>query len=184
MPDTLKAQHTAHLTRGNVCYTDMGRVLCSVVADSVGWHDPIGAPSTAESCAAKYGERRYQEFRNDMIRSARDGLMIELGKWGLGQRDLVPGVNFFSKVVADESGRLHFSPGHSAAGSHVDLRFEMNALVVVSAAPHSLDPDPHWDPRPVRLVAWRADAPGDDDFCRNFRPENRRGFENTEVLFR
>ncbi len=27
MADTLKAQHTAHLTTGCVCYSDMGRVL-------------------------------------------------------------------------------------------------------------------------------------------------------------
>ena len=184
LPDTLKAQHTAHLTRGHVCYSDMGRVLCSIVSDSLGWHDPLGAPSTAESCAAKYGERRYQEFRNEMVRSTRDGLLIELAKWGLGQRDLVPGVNFFSKVVADESGRLHYAAAHSAPGSTVDLRFEMNSLVFVSAAPHTLDPGPHWNPKPVRLVAWRAEAPGDDDFCRNFRPENTRGFLNTEALFR
>ncbi len=26
MADTLKAQHTAFLTRGNVCYSDMGRI--------------------------------------------------------------------------------------------------------------------------------------------------------------
>ncbi|PYS48478.1 MAG: urea carboxylase, partial [Acidobacteria bacterium] len=40
MPDTLKAQHIAHLTRGHVLYSDMGRVLFSITADTVGWHDP------------------------------------------------------------------------------------------------------------------------------------------------
>ena len=29
-----------------------------------------------------------------------------------------------------------------------------------------------------------ADAPAQDDYCRNFRPENGRGFFNTEKLFR
>src|SRR5262245_36474218 len=41
MPDTLKAQHTAFLTTGNVLYSDMGRILCSIIADSCGWHDTI-----------------------------------------------------------------------------------------------------------------------------------------------
>src|SRR5690348_3951483 len=41
MPDTLKAQHIARLTAGNVIYSDMGRVLFSVVADTAGWHDTI-----------------------------------------------------------------------------------------------------------------------------------------------
>ncbi len=184
MADTLKAQHTARLTHGNVCYSDMGRVLCSITADTAGWHDPLGAVSTAESCRKKYGERSYQEYRNDMIRSTRDGLLIELGKWGLGKRDLVPGINFFSKVVADAAGRIQFISGHPVAGSFVDLRFEMNVLVALSTAPHLLDPNPRWEPKPVQLIAWRSDPPGDDDYCRNFRPENRRGFYNTEILFR
>ena len=41
MPDTLKAQYTAFLTAGRVLYSDMGRVLCSIVADTCGWHDTI-----------------------------------------------------------------------------------------------------------------------------------------------
>lgn len=184
MADTLKAQHTAHLTRGFVCYSDMGRVLCSIVNDSVGWHDPIGGISSTEDLRARYGERSFQQARNDMIRSARDGLLIELGKWGLGARDLVANVNFFSKVVVDDAGRMAFSPGNSRAGDFVDLRFEMNALVVLSTAPHPLDPKPVYAPGRVQLVAWRADPPGEDDLCRNFRPENRRGFYNTELLFR
>src|SRR5262249_5920268 len=42
MPDTLKAQHIARLTKGYVLYSVMGRILCSIVEDTVGWHDPIG----------------------------------------------------------------------------------------------------------------------------------------------
>src|SRR6478752_9157459 len=47
MPDTLKAQHIARLTKGFVLYSDMGRVLCSITQDTVGWHDPIGGCSNA-----------------------------------------------------------------------------------------------------------------------------------------
>ena len=41
MPDTLKAQYTAHLTKGNVLMSDNGRVLASITEDSLGWHDSI-----------------------------------------------------------------------------------------------------------------------------------------------
>ena len=41
MPDTLKAQHTAYLTAGCVCCSDMGRVLCSISDDTCGWHDTV-----------------------------------------------------------------------------------------------------------------------------------------------
>src|SRR3954465_13609471 len=59
MPDTVMAQHIARLTKGFVLYSDMGRVLCSVTEDSVGWHDPIGGLSNAEMVAAKYGLSSY-----------------------------------------------------------------------------------------------------------------------------
>lgn len=184
MADTLKAQHTAHLTRGFVCYSDMGRVLCSLVADTVGWHDPIGGVSGNEDVLAKYGEHRFQEHRNDMYRSGREGLLIELGKWGLGARDLVANINFFSKVIVDAAGAMHFQPVNSKAGAYVDLRFEMNTLVALSTAPHPLDTNPQYAPGSLQIIAWRAEAPGKDDYCRNFRPENGRGFYNTEILFR
>jgi urea carboxylase-associated protein 2 len=183
MPDTLKAQHTARLTRGHVCYSDMGRVLCSVTDDSCGWHDTVCGVLDAERAREKYGEARYQEHRNAMIRNGRDGLLVELGKWGLGKRDLVANVNFFSKVTADEAGALHFDSAHRAPGQHVDLRFEMNVLVMLSAAPHPFDPAPSYDPQPVTLTAWRSGTAGADDLCRNACPENTRGFINTERWF-
>jgi len=184
MADTLKAQHTAHLSKGFVCYSDMGRVLCSLIEDSCGWHDTICGMSDAALVKAKYGEASYQTARNAMHRNARDSMLIELGKWGLGKRDMVANVNFFSKVSADDAGKLAFQPSNSAAGDFVDLRFEMNTLVVLSACQHPLDPNPAYQPRPVQLTAWRCGTPDAQDHCRNFRPENARGFYNTELLFR
>lgn len=184
MADTLKAQHTAHLSTGFVCYSDMGRVLASIIDDSCGWHDTICGMSNAALVERKYGKADYQQYRNDMHRNARDSMLIELGKWGLGKRDIVPNINFFSKVNADETGALHYQAEHSRAGDFIELRFEMNVLVVVSASQHPLDPNPEYAPRPVLLQAWRCGAPDENDYCRNFRPENARGFYNTELLFR
>lgn len=124
MADTLKAQHTGYLTKGHVCYSDMGRILCSISEDSVGWHDTICGLSNAKMVARKYGQGRFQELRNAYFKNGYDSLLIELGKWGLGKRDLVANVNLFSKVTVDESGAMHFVPGNSRAGDFVDLRAE------------------------------------------------------------
>jgi urea carboxylase-associated protein 2 len=183
MPDTLKAQHTAFLAAGRACHSDMGRILCSITADSVGWHDTWCGPSDAGMLQARYGEKRYQQHRNAMLRNGRDGLLIELAKHGLGPRDLVPCVNFFSKVVPDDAGRLSYVPGHSREGDTVDLRFEMNTLVVLSAAPHPLDRSPVYDPAGVKLSVYRADPVAADDPCRTSCPQNERGFINTERLY-
>jgi urea carboxylase-associated protein 2 len=184
MADTLKAQHTAHLTKGFVCYSDMGRVLASIIDDSCGWHDTICGMNNAALVEKKYGKADYQQHRNAMYRNARDSFLIELGKWGLGKRDIVPNLNFFSKVSADDAGNLSFASNHTRAGDFVDLRFEMNVLVVMSACQHPLDPNPKYVPKPVHLQAWHCGAAQENDYCRNFRPENKRGFYNTELLFR
>jgi uncharacterized protein len=183
MPDTLKAQHTAFIARGRALYSDMGRVLCSVTGDSCGWHDTLAGHLDAAGSVAKYGVARYQEKRNLYHRNAQDCFLVELGKWGLGHQDLGANLNLFSKVTADSDGRLRFVPGHSPAGSHVDLRAELNVLFVLNTCPHPLDPSPEYAPRRVKLVLWRSDPPGPDDPCRTSRPENERGFQNTERFF-
>src|SRR5471032_1121583 len=93
LPDSLKCQHTAKLTRGHCLYSDMGRVLAAITADTCGWSDSNGT----------------------------DNLLVELGKWGLGLSDLLMTLNLFSKVSVDDDGGLHFVPGNSTAGDYIEL---------------------------------------------------------------
>lgn len=180
MADTLKAQHTAFLARGHCLYSDMGRILVSIADDSLGWHDAFCGVSDGALCTAKYGVARYQEHRNACHRNGRDSLLVELGKWGMGLPDLVANVNFFSKVAVDAEGGLRYVAGHSQAGSHVELRAEMDTLVVLDTCPHPLDPSTRWAPGAVRCDIRWVGAPADDDVCRLSRPENARGYANNE----
>jgi len=183
MPDTLKAQHIARIAAGNVLYSDMGRVLCSVVSDSCGWHDTITGVADAKLSLEKYGPGDYQTLRNDWYRNSRDNLLVELGKYGLGKRDFGATVNFFVKIVPDAEGRLSWVPGHSKPGAAVELRSEMNTLVVLSNTPHPLDPNPKYTAKPVQIAVRWADPVGADDACKNSCPENERGFALTEAYF-
>ncbi|WP_293004835.1 urea amidolyase associated protein UAAP1 [Nitrosomonas sp.] len=151
MADTLKSQHTFHLTKGHACHSDMGRIFCCITADTCGWHDTVCGLSDTSLIQQKYGTARFQEHRNQMFRSGLDGLLIELGKWDLGMRDIVANINFFSKVTADTSGELAYQFDHSKAGDYVDLSFVMNTLVVLSTAPHPLDPKKPYQPGAVNL---------------------------------
>ncbi len=110
MPDTLKAQHTAHLTKGFVLYSDMGRILVSITEDTCGWHDPLGGHIDRAQTNAKYGEAGYQTHRNAFHRNSRDNFLIELEKYGLTIRDMPDCVNFFSKVAVELDGSLNFVP--------------------------------------------------------------------------
>jgi uncharacterized protein len=183
LSDTLKAQHTAFLTAGNVVYSDMGRVMASIITDDIGWHDTICGVTDAKMIAEQYGQSTYQTQRNEMFRSGKDGLLIELAKHGLGKRDLTATVNFFSKVLPDDAGNLSFIANHSKASSTVDIRFDMNVLFVVSAAPHTLDPKTSYTPAAVKLSAYHAGAVTRDDICRNSCLQNGRGFVNTERYY-
>ena len=51
-----------------------------------------------------------------MHRSGKEGLLKEIGRWGLGKRDLHANVNFFSKVTADEDGNLSLPARHQPGG--------------------------------------------------------------------
>ena len=189
MPDTLKAQHTFLLTQGHILYSDMGHALLSIINDSVGWHDTISGVSSRDIvkdkyCVnEKYGEGSYQQLRNDWYRSGRELLLVELGKHGLGRRDLTANVNFFSKVGVDADGNMQYTTDHSKAGDVIDLRADMDVLVVLATTQHVLDPGKRYLPVGVSAEIWECGIAGDDDLCRLSRPENARGLENTAHLF-
>ena len=115
LPDTLKCQHIARLTAGNCLYSDMGRILVSITADTCGWHDPLGGVSNEGIVTEKYGALDYQTARNDWHRDAHNNFLRELGKYGMGERDLAMNVNFFQKVTVDEAGRMTYHAGQLRA---------------------------------------------------------------------
>ncbi len=180
MADTLKAQHTAHLTTGCVCYSDMGRILCAITADSCGWHDPLTGLTDQRQLDARYGPTTFQAQRNERHVGGREAMLVELGKYGLAERDLMANINFFSKVVVDESGAMTLAQGHSRRGDAVDLRFEMDSIVMLHAGPHPLAQGNHYAPPGVLLQAFRSAPVAANDPCRMRCPENGRGYSNTE----
>ena len=76
---------------------------------------------------------------------------MALGKHGLGKRDVVPNVNFFVARRRRRRRARCAGPGNSRPGASVELRFEMETLVVLSNTPHPLDPAPQYQPPPVEL---------------------------------
>jgi len=183
LPDTLKALHTAKLHTGHVLMSDMGRALASVTADSTGWHDPLGGCIDAGLVAEKFGTLDYQSARNDFHRNARDNFLVELAKHGLGERDIVANINFFSKVVVDDAGRMQLDRAAAPEGASVELRAEMDILVVLANCPHPMHPPGDCPRVPVRVELSDGAPPEAGDFCRNFRPECARAMALTERFY-
>ncbi len=173
--DTAKIQFNAFLGKGKVMYSDMGRILFSITEDTSGCHDLICGCSNAASNAKKYGEGDYNNSRNNFLKA--------LGKRGLTRKDLMPNLNLFSRVMVSPDGNLSYATESEKPGSFVDLRAEMNVLVVISNCPHVLHPSTEYQSKPIQLTIWNSPAPGERDLCRTANPEVIRGFINTDALF-
>ena len=180
MPDTLKAQHTAHLRGGRVLMSDMGRAMLGIIADDCGWHDPLCGHQLAADSLVRYGALDYQSARNDRHRNTRDNALVEFAKHDLDARDLHANLNLFAKIVADDAGRLHFIDGHARAGQLVALRAEQDVLIVLSNTPHPLDPRPRYAPPPLSLAIARGLPPAADDPCRISSAEAGRAYALSE----
>lgn len=177
IPDTLKAQMSARILPPMVLMSDRGLALASVVASSLDWHDCLGGFGH-DAHLARFGPSSYQADRNAWRRSARTGLVSELTKHGLDERDLHAPVNFFSRVAIGEDGSsLSFVPGHATAGDSVTLRTEQDLLLVLSTALHPMSPAD--SPAGVRVDVDIAPAAGADDPSYTFRDEAARALEMT-----
>lgn len=183
IPDTLKALHTARLHRGHVLMSDMGRALVSITEDSLGWHDPLGGIIDAESVREKFGGRTFQQVRNAFHRNALDNFLIELGKYGMGEKDIVANVNFFSRVTVDDTGRMHWTADWCKANSTVELRAEMDVLAILANCPHPMHPGGEYPQARVQLALGPGSPTPADDFCRNYRPECGRALQLTERYY-
>jgi urea carboxylase-associated protein 2 len=181
-PDTLKCQHSFKVSQGMCLYSDMGRIFASVVEDTLGWHDTVCGNSQAADVTAQWGARDYQRDRNLWLQNGTDSFLVELAKYGLGLKDVAANVNFFSRVVPDEAGKLQLQP-NTTAGARVSLRFDMDTLLILHTCPHPLNTATDYPRKPVLLEFSLAPPVREDDSCITRCDENRRGYANNQLYY-
>ena len=151
--DTMKVTGTIFLTSGHALYSDMGRPLFTIVADTCGRHDTIGGCCSAESNRLRYGVEGTPNCRDNFLRALR--------RVGLDKRDIVANVNWFMNVPVQADGAMAIVDGRSRPGDYVDLRAELDVLAVVSNCPQIHNPCNGGRPTPIRLLVWEPDrGPG------------------------
>lgn len=180
-PDTLKCQHTFHLTHGHCLYSDMGRVLASITHDTFGAHESICGNSHASLVAEQFGPRNYQNDRNDWHQNGNDAFVVELVKYGLDQADLPSNINWFNRCDISEDGSIKLNESHSSKGTKITLRIEMDCLVLLHTCPHPMSQAGTYPDTRVSLSLSDAPPVTEDDLCLNSCDENRRGFENNKL---
>ena len=130
--DTMKIQWSSALRKGRVVFSDMGRVILSIVEDTSGAHDALAGGSNAASTVARYGAGPFCNARDNFVQGAM--------KLGLGRRDVGPPVTFFAPVGVLADGRLTWRHAVRRAGDFVDLRAEID--LALGAVQHAASAGP------------------------------------------
>jgi len=181
--DTVKLQHNAYFGKGRVLYSELGRVLFSITDDTTeGLFDAIAGISNPRIVKERFGEGDFEHIRNRYFKSDRENFLVELGKYGMGKRDMIPAINFFRKVDVKEGSKLELSSQRAEPGSYIELRAEMNVLLVLSNTPHVME-EGEYNPSDVQLTLFKAEPVTEDDFCMNFSPQSQRAFINNARYF-
>ncbi len=148
--DTIRRQGNLYLTTGTELISSEGRPMLTVIADTCGRHDTIGGACSAESNQVRYAlEKKY-------MHNCRDSFLLALARYGRGmsKRDLSSNINFFMNVPVTPEGKLSFEDGVSGPGRYVEMRAEMDVLVLISNCPQLNNPCNAYNPTPIRVLVW------------------------------
>jgi uncharacterized protein YcgI (DUF1989 family) len=151
----------------------MGRVMLSLIEDTSGAHDLLVGGSTPASVLAAFGSPG---------RNTQENFLAAGAKLGLDIRDIPPCVTFFAPVFLDAKGRFIWKADRKRPGDFVDLRAEVNLILVASNCAHPLDPARPAATGVVTLITHWTGLPAQDDLCRTASPEAERAFTFTERL--
>ena len=149
---TIQAQGALYLGLGSVLMSSEGQPMLTIVADTCGRHDTLGGACSCESNTVRYAlEKRAMHSCRDNFMSA-----IAHSPYGLHKRDMAPNINFFMNVPVTPEGGLTFEDGISAPGKYVEMRAEMDVVVLVSNCPQLNNPCNAYNPTPVLCLIWDA----------------------------
>ncbi|HPH06154.1 MAG TPA: urea carboxylase-associated family protein [Methylotenera sp.] len=152
--DTIQRQGQIYLTTGSVLYSSEGNPMLTITADTCGRHDTIGGACSAESNTTRYALSKRpmhscrDSFMHAITHSAR---VIERN---ISKRDITANINFFMNVPVTSDGGLSFADGISAPGKYVEMRAEMDVLVLISNCPQLNNPCNAYNPTPIQLLIW------------------------------
>jgi urea carboxylase-associated protein 1 len=123
--------------------------MLTIVEDTCGRHDTLGGACAQESNTVRYAldKRHMHSCRDSFLRAC-----IHDGR--LGKRDISPNINFFMNVPVTADGGLTFEDGISGAGKYVELRAEMDVIVLISNCPQLNNPCNGYNPTPAELLVW------------------------------
>ena len=153
--DTIRAQRNVYLGVGTRLMSTGGNVLLEIVADTVGRHDTLGGACATESNTVRYA------LEKKTMHACRDSWLLAVAEndhLGLTKRDIAHNINFFMNVPITPDGGLTFADGVSGPGKYVELVAAMDVIALISNCPQLNNPCNAYDPTPVEVLIFPAQA--------------------------
>jgi urea carboxylase-associated protein 1 len=153
--DTIREQGNVFITAGTLLMSDLCRPMLTVTADTVGRHDTLGGACATESNTVRYALEKFS------MHACRDSFLLAVAEnehYGLDKRDIAHNINFFMNVPVTSEGGLTFADGLSSPGKYVEMRAEMNVIVLISNCPQLNNPCNAYNPTPVEVLIWDVGA--------------------------
>ncbi|HEX6223509.1 MAG TPA: urea carboxylase-associated family protein [Chryseolinea sp.] len=124
---TLDYEETLFLTKGNSFYSNRSNVMFEMLEDTVGRHDFLLAPCSAEMFSKTYGHSHPHHGCFGNLKEA-------LSKFGIHPDAIPTCFNIFMHVTVDgATGKLAVLPPKSKAGDFVILESKMDLIVGLTA---------------------------------------------------
>ncbi len=124
---TIDYAETIFLTTGHPLYSNRSNIMCHIVEDTVGRHDFLLTPCSAETFSIIYGHK-------EPHRGCFGNLCEALAPHSI-QPDRIPTtLNIFMNVTVDsQSGKVDVLPPKSKAGDYLVLEADMDLIVGLTA---------------------------------------------------
>ena len=145
---TLDYAETIRLTTGHVLYSNRSRPMLTIVEDSVGTHDFLLTPCSADTFRHFYPDQPEH-------RGCFGNLVAALAPWGIGADRIPTAFNCFMNVPVGPDGRLTVEPPLSKAGDHIRFRAETDLVIGLTACSAYASNGGSFKP-----IGYRVDAAG------------------------
>jgi uncharacterized protein YcgI (DUF1989 family) len=124
---TIDYAETIFLTTGHAFYSNRSNVMFSIIEDTVGRHDFLLTPCSADTFRIIYGHEHPH-------RGCFGNLCEALEEYGIEPDDIPITFNVFMHVTVDgETGKVDVKPPKSKAGDFIIIEAEMDLIVGLTA---------------------------------------------------
>ena len=124
---TIDYAETIYLTKGHPFYSNRSNIMFDMIEDTVGTHDFLLTPCSAEMFRIIYGH-------TEPHRGCFGNLCEALKEYGISPDNIPTCFNIFMNVPVDgETGKVSVLPPKSKPGDHVILQARMDLIVGMTA---------------------------------------------------